>query len=147
MSQLAQLNIARLRHPLDHPDLEPFVSALDAVNADAEAAPGFVWRLIGDGTNNATDLRPWGDDMIVNLSVWESVEALREYVYAPAHRDILRQRRSFFDPMTEAFVVLWWVEDGEWPTLDEAHERLTMLRTHGPTAQAFTFANPFDPVE
>ena len=88
MAQLAQLNVARLRNPLDHPDLAPFVEALDAVNAVADVAPGFVWRL-QEESGNATGLRPWGEEMIVNLSVWEDVESLKDYVYSGAHAAVL----------------------------------------------------------
>jgi hypothetical protein len=144
VAQLAQLNVARLRNPLDHPDLAPFVDALDAVNAVADAAPGFVWRL-QEESGNATGLRPWGEEMIVNLSVWEDVESLKDYVYSGAHAAVLKQRRSFFEVMASAFVVLWWVPDGHRPTLEEAHERLELLEAEGPTAGAFTLRTTFPP--
>jgi hypothetical protein len=144
MPQLAQLNVALLRHPLDHPDLEPFVSRLDEVNAQADAAPGFVWRLQED-SGNATDLRPWGPEMIVNLSVWADLESLRSYIYAPGHVEVLRARRQFFVPMDTSHLVLWWVPDGHIPTLDEARERLDLLDQQGPTPEAFTLSRPFGP--
>ncbi len=144
VAQLAQLNVARLRSPLDHPDLAPFVEALDAVNAVADVAPGFVWRLQED-SGNATGLRPWGEEMIVNLSVWADVESLKDYVYSGAHAAVLRQRRSFFEAMANAYVVLWWIPDGHRPTLDEAHERLGLLQTEGPGPRAFTLRAPFPP--
>src|SRR5690606_1494344 len=106
---VAQLNIGRLRAPLDSPQLAAFVEALEPVNALADRAPGFVWRLQTE-EGDATALRPFPDDMmLVNMSVWESVEALADFVYRSAHRDILRRRREFFEPMEEAFTVLWWV--------------------------------------
>ena len=142
MPQLAQLNVALLRHPLDHPDLEPFVSRLDEVNAQADAAPGFVWRL-QEETGNATGLRPWGEEMIVNLSVWDGLESLRAYVYAPGHVEVLRSRRRFFVPMETPHLVLWWVPDGHRPTLEEARERLTLLERNGPGPDAFTLAAAF----
>jgi hypothetical protein len=144
MPQLAQLNVALLRHPLDHPDLVPFVSRLDDVNAEADAAPGFVWRL-QEGTGNATGLRPWGEEMIVNLSVWTDLESLRAYVYAPGHVEVLRARRQFFVPMQTPHLVLWWVPDGHRPTLQEARERLTLLEATGPGPEAFTLAAAFPP--
>jgi hypothetical protein len=144
VAQLAQLNVARLRNPLDHPDLAPFVEALDAVNAVADISPGFVWRL-QEETGNATGLRPWGEEMIVNLSVWEDVESLRDYVYSGAHAAVLRQRRSFFEVMSSAFVVLWWVPDGHRPTLEEARDRLELLEADGPTPAAFTLRTSFPP--
>jgi hypothetical protein len=142
---LAQLNVAVLKHPLWHPALAPFVNALDAVNAVAEKAPGFVWRLIEDEGNNATDIRPWGDDMIVNLSVWRDIEALESYVYAPDHADVLRQRRSFFVPMDTPHVVLWWVPEGHLPDLVEARDRLDRLAADGPTPYAFSLRSTFPP--
>jgi hypothetical protein len=142
MAQLAQLNVARLRHPLEHADLQPFVESLDAVNAVADTAPGFVWRL-QEETGNATGIRPWGEDMIVNLSVWEDLPALESYVYGTAHASVLRQRRMFFSPLGAPSVVLWWVADGRRPSLEEARERLDRLEAEGPTAYAFTMREPF----
>lgn len=142
MAHLAQLNVARLRHELDHPDLGPFVEALDAVNAVADEAPGFVWRLQEDG--NATSIRPWGPDMIVNLSVWTDLAALESYVYGAAHAGVLKQRRMFFTRMERPSLVLWWVEEGHEPSLEEAHERLARLEADGPTPYAFTMRTAFD---
>lgn len=143
MAQLAQLNIARLKHDLEHPDLEPFVSALDAVNAVADEAPGFVWRL-QDSTGNATDIRPWGPTTIVNLSVWADLRSLEAYVYGAAHAAVLRQRRAFFTRMGSPTLVLWWVADGHRPTMAEARERLDHLQEHGPSPFAFTMREAFD---
>lgn len=137
MAHLAQLNVARLAHPLDHPDLRPFVDALDAVNAVADASPGFVWRL-QEESGNATGIRPFGADVIVNLSVWTSLAALEAYVYGEAHAAVLRQRRMFFSRMPGPTLVLWWVPEGHHPTLAEAQERLRRLEAEGPTPYAFT---------
>jgi len=144
MAHLAQLNVARLRHELDHPELAPFVEALDAVNAVADDAPGFVWRLQEDAAGNATSIRPWGADVIVNLSVWTDLAALEAYVYGEAHAAVLKQRRMFFTRMERPSLVLWWVEEGHRPTLDEAHDRLARLEADGPTPYAFTMRVPFD---
>ncbi len=119
-----------------------FVANLDRINALADAAPGFVWRL-QDEAGNATAIRPFGDDMLVNLSVWRDVESLKEYVYKSAHVDIMRRRKEWFTPMAEASLVLWWVPAGHRPELDEAADRLDHLRRQGPTASAFTFRAPF----
>ena len=140
--QLAQLNIAQLKHPLEHPDLAPFVEGLDEVNAVADSAPGFVWRL-QEENGNATDVRPWGEDMIVNLSVWDDLASLEAYVYGTAHATVLRQRRQFFSPMGVPSLVLWWVPAGHLPSLDEARDRLDRLEAQGPTADAFTLREPF----
>ncbi len=142
---LAQLNIARLAHPLDHPDLEAFVTALDAVNAVADEAPGFVWRLQDEAIGNATDIRPWGEDVIVNLSVWTDVASLEAYVFGAAHAAVLKQRRMFFHRMAEPSLVLWWVPEGHRPTLEEARERLDRLAAEGPSAYAFTLRDVFGP--
>ena len=144
MAHLAQLNVARLRHELDHPDLAPFVDALDAVNAVADEAPGFVWRLQEEGDGNATSIRPWGDDMIVNLSTWTDLASLEAYVYGVAHAAVLKQRRMFFTRRESPTLVLWWVEDGHRPSLEEAQDRLQRLESDGPTAYAFTLRVAFD---
>lgn len=141
---LAELNIATLKAPLDSPDLADFVANLDRINALAEADPGFIWRLKTD-EGNATALRPLGDDVIVNLSVWANVDALHRYVYASEHVEFMRRRREWFERMAEAFMVLWWVPVGHRPSLAEALERLGLLRAHGPTPDAFTFRQPCPP--
>jgi len=140
---LAQVNVARMREPLDSPRLAGFVAALDPVNAVADAAPGFVWRLqTEDG--NATAVRAFEWDragsagVLVNMSVWESVEALAAYVYSDAHRRVLRRRREWFEQMTEAQTALWWILRGYTPTTGEAEERVLYLRESGPTPYAFT---------
>jgi Domain of unknown function (DUF3291) len=139
---LAQLNVARLTHPIDSPELADFVAALDPVNEVADAAPGFVWRL-QDESGDATSIRPFGDDIIVNLSVWESVEALAAFMYGDAHADVLRRRREWFDPFGAPAVVAWWIPAGHRPTADEAKERLESLTNHGPSAEAFTLRSPY----
>jgi hypothetical protein len=142
---LAQVNIAALREPLDSPVLADFVAALTPINALADGNPGFVWRLqTEDG--DATAIRPFDDDMIiVNMSVWESVEALADYVYRSAHTDVMRRRREWFHRMAEAYTALWWVPAGRLPAVRSARTRLAYLRRHGPTAHAFTFRQPFPP--
>lgn len=140
--QLAQLNIAALKAPLDSPELKDFVDNLDRINALAEGSPGFVWRLKGDG-NDATSLRPLGDNIIVNMSVWRDVASLRDYAYRSGHVEIMRRRREWFTRMAEAYLVLWWVPAGHEPTMAEAVDRLTLLREHGSTARGFNFGEPF----
>jgi hypothetical protein len=142
---LAQLNIGRLLAPLDSPQLAPFVDALERINALADGAAGFVWRLqTEDG--DATAIRAFDDDMlIVNMSVWESVEALADFVYRSDHVSVMRRRREFFERMAEAFQVLWWVPAGHRPSVDEAKDRLERLRRDGSTPEAFTFRLPFPP--
>jgi Domain of unknown function (DUF3291) len=140
--QLAQLNIAALKAPLDSPELKDFVDNLDRINALAEGSPGFVWRLKGDG-NDATSLRPMGEAVIVNMSVWRDIAALRDFVYRSGHVEIMRRRREWFTRMADAYMVLWWVPAGHQPTVAEAAGRLTLLREQGPTAQAFTFGEAF----
>jgi heme-degrading monooxygenase HmoA len=142
---IAQVNIARMRGPLDGPVMEGFVARLAEINALADRSPGFVWRLQTE-EGDATYLRPYDDDRILfNLSVWESVEELKDYVYKSAHRELLRQRKDWFEKMEENFLALWWISPGHIPTIDEAKERLEHLRSFGETAQAFTFKQIFMP--
>jgi Domain of unknown function (DUF3291) len=140
---LAQVNVGRLLEPLDSLRLAGFVAALEPVNAVADASPGFVWRLqTEDG--DATAIRAFGDDsMMINMSVWESVEALRAYVYGDSHAAVLRRRREWFARLGEPETALWWVPAGSIPTVAGAEERLTHLRAHGPTPRAFTLREPF----
>jgi len=140
---LAQLNIARALAPLEDPLLADFMAALDGVNALAESSPGFVWRLKAEG-GNATGIRVNDDPrLIVNMSVWESVEALFDFAYRSDHARIMARRREWFEKPSGAYMVLWWVPSGHRPSLDEALMRLQRLDREGPTAQAFTFKTRF----
>ncbi|MEU3476792.1 DUF3291 domain-containing protein [Streptomyces sp. NPDC033754] len=147
LAHLAQLNVATLRHPLDDPRVAPFVEMLDPVNAAADDWPGFVWRLTEDGEADATGLRPAGENVIVNLSVWETQEALWDFAYRSGHLEAMRRRREWFERHVEAHLVLWWVPAGHVPTVDEALERLADLRANGPSPRAFTFASARTPEE
>jgi hypothetical protein len=141
--QLAQVNVATLRAPLDGPELAGFVAQLEPINALADAAPGFVWRLqTEDG--DATAIRLYDDERImVNLSVWASLAALRDFVYASRHLGVMRHRRAWFSRMADPYLALWWVPAGTIPTVAEARRRLELLARAGPTADAFTFRAPF----
>jgi hypothetical protein len=142
---LAVFNIARLRAPMDDPQIDDFRNNLDPINALAEQSPGFVWRL-QDASGNATNITPYDDPLVItNMAVWTSVDALADFTYRSGHREFLRRRRDFFEPPTEAIVVLWWLPEGHVPTMDEAMARLEHLRTHGPTPTAFTFRHRFEP--
>ena len=142
--ELAQFNVARPVGPLDSPVMAEFMQSLDRVNALAEASPGFVWRLQTDD-GNATALRPMGDDVIVNMSVWRDVASLSEFVHKSGHVEYLKRRKEWFARIAEAYVVLWWVTAGHRPTVPEGVERLLRLRAEGPSAQAFTFRQVFAP--
>jgi Domain of unknown function (DUF3291) len=141
---LAQVNVGRFRAPLDDPIMEGFRTQLDPINALADESPGFVWRLqTEDG--NATGIRPYPDDdlMAINMSVWESLESLQQFVYKSAHVATLRERKQWFEPMAGPILALWWIPEGHVPTVAEARERLAHLERHGATPHAFTFRTPF----
>jgi Domain of unknown function (DUF3291) len=142
---LAQLNVGRMVAATSAPEVAEFMAALDPINALAEASPGFIWRLQTDA-GNATDIHAFDDPLLLlNMSVWDSIEALRAFTYSSAHTDVLRRRREWFERLEEAHLVLWWVLAGHLPTVDEAIDRLDRLRRDGPTAVAFTFRVPFEP--
>ncbi|MFD9461425.1 DUF3291 domain-containing protein [Streptomyces sp. NPDC060027] len=144
--ELAQVNIGRLKAPLDAPLLKDFVEALDPVNAVADAADGFVWRLQSD-SGNATDVPVLGDEwLIINMSTWRDADALTAFMYQGRHRELLTRRREWFERLEEAMAVLWWVPAGHRPTVAEAESRLLRLREHGPTQHAFTLRTPFPPL-
>jgi hypothetical protein len=144
---LAQVNIARMKDSLESPTLAGFVQRLDEINALADRSPGFVWRL-QTPAGNATYLRPYDDDRILfNLSVWETAEALKAYVYRSAHAELLRQRQEWFSKFDGAYMALWWVPAGHRPSVDEAKNRLERLAAAGPTSFAFTFRRMFPPDE
>lgn len=140
---LAQINIGRLRAPVDDPMIAEFVANLERINALADAAPGFVWRLTGEG-NDATDIRPDAADPLIalNMSVWESVQALGAFVYRSDHLSVMRRRAEWFEKL-ELYMALWWVPAGHVPTVEEGMGKIETLRRLGPTAEAFTFRDPF----
>jgi heme-degrading monooxygenase HmoA len=140
---LAQLNIGRLVAPIEDPQVAEFQQALEPVNALADGAPGFVWRLQDDG-GDATAIRAFDDDTIlVNMSVWQSLADLRAFVYASDHKRYLARRKEWFLPFDGVMTVLWTVPAGHIPGLEEAKERLQHLEAHGPTPRAFTFRESF----
>ena len=140
---IAQYNIARLVAPLDHPRVADFVANLDRLNKLADATPGFVWRH-QDENGNSTGTRVRDDPLIViNFTVWESIEALFEYAYRSDHVEMYRRRREWFELQREAPLVLWWIPARHVPTVEEGEERLDHLRAHGPTPHAFTFKQRF----
>ena len=143
---LGQLNIARAVAPIDDLAMADFVANLDRINELGDASPGFVWRL-KDETGAATSIHAFDDPlMIVNLTVWTSIEALRAYAYRSAHVEVFRRRREWFVPLDGPNLVLWWIPAGHIPSLDEARHRLDHLAANGPTPAAFTLKAPFPPV-
>ncbi|HEX6565118.1 MAG TPA: DUF3291 domain-containing protein [Chthoniobacterales bacterium] len=142
---LAQLNIGRVRAPMTDPLMAGFVAELESVNALADSAPGFVWRLQTEA-GDATAIRPYDDDTIlINMSVWETVEALKAYVYRTHHADVMRQREKWFERLDTYFIALWWVPAGTIPTVLEAKLRLDHLRQNGESPYAFSFKKVLPP--
>ena len=140
---IAQVNIGRMVAPIDSEAMAGFVNRLDEINALADVAEGFVWRLQTDA-GDATALRVFDDAMmIINMSVWENIEALHNYTYKSAHVELIRERKSGFVPMEQPFMVLWWIPAGHIPTTDEAKVKLQLLTEQGATPLAFTFTKRF----
>lgn len=145
--KLAQLNIALAKYALDAPEIKDFVDNLDLVNGIAESSEGFVWRL-KDESGDATNIKAFDDpNMIVNMSVWDSVDSLKNFMFRTHHRDFMRRKNEWFHRLAEDAYVLWWVEDDHIPSLDEAIERLDHLRDVGDTPYAFTFKTNFTELE
>lgn len=142
---VAQINIGTLVAPADDPQVAPFMEALDRVNAIADAAPGFVWRLQTDD-GNATSIQAFDDPRtLVNMSVWESVEHLKDYVYRTDHAEFFRRRAEWFEADARR-VAVWWSPAGELPQLDDAIRRLDFLDARGPSPYAFGFGRPPAPL-
>lgn len=141
--QLAQVNIARAKGPMDSPVMKGFVDQLDAINALADRSPGFVWRLQTE-EGDATSLQVFEDErIIVNMSVWTSLDALKDYVYSGEHLEVLKSRKRWFDKMSGPTLALWWIPAATVPTVEDAKRALQMLAADGATAEAFSFARPF----
>ncbi|QDE91099.1 hypothetical protein BHS06_20170 [Myxococcus xanthus] len=142
---VAQLAISLAREPLDHPLMQDFVAQLRPVNELADRSPGFVWRLQTD-EGNATGVRGFDNPLILlNMSTWESVESLFDFVYKSEHVVPFRDRRKWFLPVEGPPYVLWWVPAGHLPTVAEAKERLDLLASEGPSSRAFDFRRRFPP--
>ncbi|WP_164157306.1 DUF3291 domain-containing protein [Sandarakinorhabdus rubra] len=141
--QLAQINVARLVAPKGDPRVQSFFDQIEGVNAVADGAEGFVWRM-QDDSGNATGINPTPDlTLLVNISVWRDIDCLYDFVYRTVHREPLGQRRDWFVPFEGAFQALWWVPAGHRPSVDEGLGRLWMLDRYGPTAAAFGFKTRF----
>lgn len=136
---LAQINIAHMKAAQDDPIMKEFVDFLDPINKLAEESNGFVWRLVGEPTESS----PWTDMIIINMSVWENIETLKDFTYHTAHSYFVRSRKKWFQHLGTPHYVLWWIEEGHIPTLAEAAKKLDLLEINGATPEAFTFAKPF----
>ncbi|MEM1440182.1 MAG: DUF3291 domain-containing protein [Pseudomonadota bacterium] len=138
--ELAHVNIATMRWPADDPRMAGFYNNVPAINALAESSPGFVWRLT-DAEEEARAATLFGDPrLIIALSVWESIDALEQFVYRSAHGGYLRQRTSWFEPRQGPNKALWWVERGARPTIHDAKHRIEWLALNGPGEFAFGFS-------
>ncbi|MFF3685945.1 DUF3291 domain-containing protein [Streptomyces sp. NPDC002187] len=141
---LAQTNVSRLKYPLDSEELRPFVDAEASVYSDAEEAGGFVWRHTSGDCEDRSGLRVFNDDfLVVNVSVWQDLQALMAFMYRGPHRDVMARRHEFFERVDEAMSAMWWIPAGHRPSLKEAEQRLIHLREHGPTPYAFTLRMTF----
>jgi len=143
--QLVQVNIARAKDDLDSPVLKEFVERLDEINALADRASGFVWRLqTEDG--DATSIQAFDDpQLIINMSVWRDIESLKQFVYQTSHVELIRARAQWFQSIKTVHQAMWWVKGGHLPDLQEARDRMEHLQLHGADQTAFTFAKPYPP--
>jgi len=143
---LAQMNIARFRKPMDHPDMAGFVEMLDPINHLSDSCAGLVWRLTDEGSNDATSIAWYADPLqLLNMSVWTDLASLRDFVYRSEHMEMVKRREEWADKFDGVFMVLWWVPAGHRPTIAEGDARLRQLTADGPTAEAFTFGKSFPP--
>lgn len=140
---IAQFNVARMVASLDDSVMQGFVDGLEPINTMADESPGFVWRL-KDDSGDATSIHAFEDKaVLVNMSVWKSLDALKRFVYRSEHLDFLRKKRAWFEPLTGPSLVLWWIQQGHIPTVAEGKRRLEMLGARGPSQEAFTFSQSF----
>lgn len=138
---LAHLNVALLKAPYESPVMAEFIDNLEPINALADASQGFVWRLPDEIDDSA--IHPFAENILVNLSVWQDVASLKDFVFRTAHAGFLKRRQEWFDPQPEKTMVLWWVPAGHIPTEVEAEEKLQLIRREGPTLEAFNFREVF----
>ena len=141
--QLAQINVAKAVAEMETEVMHGFVSRLEEINALADHAPGFVWRLQSE-EGDATSISVFDDALLlVNISVWDSIESLKAFVYRSVHVELIQDREAWFSKMASAHQALWWIPAGHIPTEAEGKEKLEQIREHGPTQEAFTFGRPF----
>jgi hypothetical protein len=143
MFHLAQVNIARILFPLTDPAMHGFVSRLAEINSIAESSSGFVWRFKDEIYGSAGYIQAFNDQTVFNMSIWESLEALKEFTYKSVHRELFRDRHLWFEKLQTPSLALWWIEAGQIPTVVDGKARLDHMRDHGETPFAFTFRNPF----
>jgi Domain of unknown function (DUF3291) len=137
MEHLAQLNIGRVRYPVDDPRMADFMTNLALVNGIAERSEGFVWRL-KDDSGNAMNIHAFDDPrMNLNMSVWESVETLERFVWQTVHKRFYGRKQEWFERMDGPHFVMWWISQGHTPSVAEAVARLDHLRQHGSSDYAF----------
>jgi hypothetical protein len=142
-SHLAQANVARMRGPLEDDVMAGFAARLEPLNALADESPGFVWRYQTDA-GDATEVRVFNDELILfNMSVWESIEALENFVYRSNHIEALQKKAEWFERANRASLALWWIDAGHLPSVEEAKERFDILWSDGPNAEVFTFKGRF----
>jgi len=140
---LAQVNVALARDEMDSSQMQGFVSRLEEIDSLADHAPGFVWRLQTE-SGDSTSIRVFDDPlMLVNLSVWEDLEALRQFVFRTLHAELLKNRAEWFRKMDTNHLAMWWIPHGHVPSVEEAKEKLEYIRQHGPSQEAFNLAKAF----
>ena len=143
--QLAQLNIADAKAAQSSEIMQGFVKRLDEIHLLADNAPGFIWRYNNEEGDDVGK-RIFGNPLLlINMSTWEDFASLRQFVYKSVHKELIQERESWFKKMPEMYQVLWWVPAGHTPSVQEAKDKLELVRKLGPTAEAFTFAKPFEP--
>lgn len=144
--QLALINIAKAKYPMDDKRMAGFVNNLDAVNKAAERSPGFIWRLMGNVTSNATSIVAFDDPaIIINMAVWKDMDALEDYTYHTIHKRVFANRNDWFERLEGPHMALWWIAKGEIFTILEGKRRLEMLNKNGSSPEAFTFGTPYTP--
>jgi hypothetical protein len=141
--QIATSNVARMLGEFEDDVMSGFAARLDSLNALADASPGFVWRYQTE-PGNATEVRVFADELILfNMSVWETIESLEDYVYRSNHLEALQKRAEWFERPARPPLVLWWVNAGHIPSVGEAKDHFDLLWRDGPTPAAFTFRERF----
>ncbi|WP_298346049.1 DUF3291 domain-containing protein [uncultured Algibacter sp.] len=139
---LAQVNIAKRLAPMDDPIMQDFINNVEKINAIADEAEGFIWRMQDEDKDLGAEIFQ-DDTLLINMSVWESLVSLFNYTYKSGHIEVFKRKKEWFSKMKMVHMAFWYIPEGYEPTFQDAKQRLDYLNKYGDTPYAFSFKSKF----